>query len=258
MLRTASAVVLLSLSSLWLSTASAAPIISGHFNSDAAFLTHLSGMGIELPADELFVAQVRSGNNAFNGDYELGLHVPPNFTNAGPVAGGSTQLKWGLDNTDNAWFDFTLSRLGTTVSFDIAGYSGAWTDASIASLNTLGFRVRSQTGVSSTRVADLSLNNVALGAGTDLTALNGGLDFLVISQLQGNFDLSGRVQLNWDTANGAIPSGSRLGFQIKGLHQESVAVPEPLSTTLLLSGLLLMLAQRRRPTAATARITTRG
>ena len=74
--------------------AQAAPVVSSHFSTDAAFLSLLSGRGVTLPANGIFAAQARAGNNGANGDYEAGLHVPPNFTDAWPI-GAAGQFAWG-------------------------------------------------------------------------------------------------------------------------------------------------------------------
>lgn len=234
----------------------AAPIASAHFSTDAAFIDHHAGIGVALPDDEAFVAQARSGNNATNGDYELGLHVAPDFTNAGPVAGGSTQWRWGADSADNDWVPFALARTGSTVTFAMGNYAGSWTDAAVAAVNALGVRVRSQRGpttTSATRLRGLAVDATGLGTATDMTAINGAIDLLVITGLDGDFTLTGEAQLNWDTLYGAIPNGSRLGFQIKGLQApvlQAGAVPAPPAATLALLGMLAALALHRRPAAA--------
>jgi hypothetical protein len=225
--------------------ASAAPVIAYTGASDAGFLAYLASKGASLPANEVAVAQARGGNNATNGDYEIGLHIPPNFTNAGPV-GAAGQYRWGSQGGGNAWVSFTLSRVLDTLTFTMGGYSGSYTDAAVSEIDALGFRLRSdsQGNVSgTTSIRNLMLGGTALG---NLAASGGDVSLAVIEGFSGDFTLTGEATLNW-TGGTNIPSGSRLGFQIKALEGVVTEVPEPATLGLLGAGLLgLGFAARRR------------
>lgn len=222
-------------------TAHAGPIVSYTGTTDTNFLAYLGTRGVTLPANELAVAQARSGNNATNGDYELGLHIPPNFTNAGPV-GTPGQIAWGTAGGNNSYVAFNLSRTGTELKFSMGNYTGSYIDPLVAEIDALGLRLRSDGTGNSTSLRNLKLGSTSLG---DFTASGGGLSFAVFEGFSGNFNLTGEAALNW--ASGNIPSGSRLGFQIKALDVPNT-VPEP--TTLALVGAALAgaaLSRRRRP-----------
>jgi hypothetical protein len=220
----------------------ATPTLSNHFATDSAFTSYLAGKGVLLPQNETFVAQARSGNNAANGDYEAGLHIPPNFTNAGPV-GMAGQMSWGVGNVVNPTRAFTLSRTGNTITFSIGTYTGSYTAAGNAQVNALGFRARSQSAGNSTVLSNMRVNGVLMPQ-LSLNAVDGGIDLVVLSGLRNDFTITGEARLGWTGTT--IPTGSRLGFQIKGLTGFQEPVPEPAALGLLGLGLAGLALRRRR------------
>ncbi len=211
----------------------AGPIFEGRFVTDAAYQNFLTTRGVTTPADERFVAQVRSGRPGA-ADYEAGLHVPPNFTNVGPV-GTAGQISW----VSGVAVPFTLTRMGATVTFQTGTYNQSWTDPMVDDVNLFAFRARADRVGSSTLVDNLVFNGQSLGQKLNPIGANG-VEIVVFSAVTGNFTLTGTTTLAW---TGALPTGSRLGFQLKAMIDNEV----PESKTLLLCGgaLAALLVWRR-------------
>lgn len=208
------------------SGALAMPIVSPHFSSDATFQSYLDSVfDAQLGAteEERFVAQARAGNGQVGGDYEIGLHSPPGFTNQSPIA-GNTQWAWVAGQP----VAFTLNRTGNTVTWTMGNYSESWTDTSLSDLNGIALRLRAEDDPpydpNSAVLSDLEIDNVALGASLSATSSLPDLDIIVVSNLAGNFELTGNLNFDWAAA---FPSNSRLGFQIKGLALGNGIDPDP-------------------------------
>ena len=210
--------------------AHAAPIVTQTNLSDSGYQSYVAS----LSGTEIAVAQARIGRPG-NRDYEIGLHIPPNFTNDGPLAGGSTQRNWISDRP----VSFTLSRTGDDLTFTMGGYSATYTNDAVSELNLLVFRAASTTN-STAAFSNLVLNGTPLG-GPSATGENGRNSTVVEGIDPANFTLTGRVTLSW---TGTQPTGSSLAVQIKGF--DAVAVPEPGTLALFGTALLGIGLLRRR------------
>jgi hypothetical protein len=218
----------------------AAPVQQS-FNTYSAALTALG------TATEIAVAQGRIGNAAANGDYEIGLHIGPNFTNANPL-GTAAERQWAW--TDNAFRSFTLSRTGNSLRFVLGNYDETWTDASVALIDSLILRAAA-TSNSTTRLRNLSLDDAATGslAPAAIAETNGDMGLVLGNIAAGNFTLTGQVAFDWTT--GHRPSGSNMAFQIKAFDTQipgggPTAIPAPAGLALFGLGLLALGALRRR------------
>lgn len=240
--------------------ATAATLV-GHFSSDAAFNAYLSLIGLSGPSlndytNEVFEPQGRIGNNAAGGTYEIGLHknvpsttAPP--TNAAPITptSGSVDYRWGSSGNGNTPVDFTLTRVGNTVTFLFGSgpnyfYAASLTDPSTAQVNLIGFRTRSTSGPgtpkSSVSLSNLTLNGTAIG---NSTAINGSTDYLVVRDLTGDFTITGKAAMDW---NGTTPANSAMAFQIKSFIAPLSEVPEPSTTALLGAALVALVLVKRQ------------
>jgi hypothetical protein len=190
--------------------AQAAPIVTQTNLSDSGYQAYVTG----LSGTEIAVAQARIGRPG-NADYEIGLHTPPNFTNASPLPGGNTQYNWNSGSP----VSFTLSRAGDDLTFTMGGYSATYNGADVSEINLLVFRAASATD-STASLSKLILNGTSLSGPS---AGNGARNSNIVEGIDaGNFTLTGNVTLSW---SGSPPVGSNLAVQIKAF--DSVAVPEP-------------------------------
>lgn len=227
--------------------AAAAPTLLGTFANDGDFNTYLANNGLSFPADEIAVAQTRIGNNnAASETYEVGLHIPPNLTNAAPIGAtlADRQLTWGNNTGNNALRNFTLSRVGNNLTFTIGNYNETWTNALVANIDFMAFRLRGTTD-GSTVIEDLEIDGVPFG---DLLQTGNGALVVAIGGITGDFSVTGKTTFNWSSAQ--APANSSLSMQIKMANGPDVPdVTEPATLALLGAGLLGLAAVRRRKTA---------
>lgn len=193
--------------------------------TDAQFNNLLSSKKFQ----ELFVAEGRIGNNALNGDRELGI----NNANFQPVAQG--QFVWQSGKMEN----FLLQYDGSQVSYSVGGTT-LLSNVFSGSVNDIYIRTR-ETLTSNVRLDNLIFNGTALGDSAVSEPSNSDLDqvdYLLLSDISAPFRLTGNVTMSW---TGSRPSQSNLAYQIKvgSTDNSQQDVPEPGTVgALLLTGIV--------------------
>ncbi|WP_373479340.1 PEP-CTERM sorting domain-containing protein [Geminocystis sp.] len=185
------------------------------------------------PWQEDWVAEVRGGNNATNGTYELSVN---NWTtnNGTDVTYPSTQQNI---FTSGQAVDFSVSYDGTNATF-LWGTNLGTSQKTLQSsnlteasrfpngLDSIFIRLRSRitTPINSFQLSNLNVNGVGYG-GSLLADNSDNLNYLLITGLNDNFTLTGTAVLSWE---GAIPNNSNLDMTIKmGYGAVPTNVPEP-------------------------------
>ena len=227
-----------------------------------------------LPPLERAVVEARTPST---GGRTRGFHVPTAVTGL-PVADGGTGVTQALTNVGSqtpgnvttAWVDdqdvaFTLSRIGTTVSYSIANSPSpnVWshTAASVAEISGIEFRLRSA-GSNSIFLSDIlltqSATSTALGCSLTIcgigqqgafSAAAGNIHISLFDQINGDFTLTGKWRFDLS------PSRSTSNAQIKllslppGLND---VVPEPATWAMLIAGFGLVGSSLRRRRALIA------
>ncbi|WP_228021812.1 PEP-CTERM sorting domain-containing protein [Vasconcelosia minhoensis] len=167
---------------------------------------------------ELFVTESRIGNNANNGDRELGI----NTATGAPVAQG--QYKW-LSGTAS---DFLLQYDGSKVTYSVDGIALS-SMAFTGDVSKIFIRTRGSGGnkpLGSVALTNLFFNGQAYTPGLTSNGTNSGadVDYLAITDITSPFTLTGKSTF---TFGNATPSGSQLAYQFKVGTTPSEAVPEP-------------------------------
>ena len=232
--------------------AGAMPIMSTHYASDAGFSTFLANRGVNPLLDAVVMAQARTSSNPRTGDYEVGLHVPPDLLATGPLGIGR-QFRWGADGRQHAWVPFTLARIADTLEFTMGAYTGSYVGLEVFGINALSLRVNSTGPGTSTTLRNLAVDGDALAGGM-MRAANGAVELALIEGLVDDFVISGDARLNWHYGSLA-PGGAWLGFQLNALvapfNPDTVVVvhnfevSEPSTAWLLLAGSLGLAGLRR-------------
>lgn len=186
---------------------------------------------------ELFVAEGRMGNNALNGDRELGI----NNANFQPVAQG--QFVWESGNAE----DFLLQYDGSQASYSVGGTT-LISNVFNGTVNDIYIRTR-ETSTSNVRLDNLFFNGIALGDNALSEPGNGDsdrVDYLRISDISAPFTIAGTVTMSW---TGSPPDQSNLAYQIKAgeTTDSSKNVPEPGTVgALLLTGIIAIGCSKRK------------
>jgi len=239
--------------------------------------------GTYLPPLERAVAEARTPGSGRT----RGFHRPTGATGL-PVADGGTGVTQALTNVGSmartagvgtlatdvtrAWIDdrlvgFTLSRVGTTLTYRMANGSPgqaddvwSFTAASIAEINAIQFRLRSA-GQNSVRLSDVvftrfdgreyalgctSPTNCGRGITGAIAASAGDVHISLFDRISGDFTLKGNWQFDLS------PSRAGNNAQIKLLSVPVAGVPEPSSWAMLIAGFGLTGASLRRRRAAIA------
>jgi hypothetical protein len=175
---------------------------------------------------EDWVSEVRGGNNATNGTYELSINDWD--TNTTPSYPTTAQNVF----TSGQAVDFSISYDGTNATF-IWGTNltsrktlttSNLTEASRFpnGLDSIFIRLRANS-TSSFGLSNLVVDGNAYG-GSLLANNTNTLDYLLITGITNNFTLTGKATLSW---TGSIPNNSNLDMTVKAGY--GAAVPEPLT-----------------------------
>jgi hypothetical protein len=218
-------------------------------------------------SQELYSVQGRIGNNATNGNNEIGLHwnlapLSTAPTDSAAITGtGSTQRVWGsagtlanvtAGNLINALVDFTVARVGTTVTFTFGPtatpfYQASYTDPTVDDTSLIAFRARASASATTTasrvKLENIVLNGVSMGNFGILDTTNNAIPAVsnyVITGVTGDYILTGRTTLDW---SGTALTGSGLAFQIKHF---APSVPEPSTYLMVVAGLAGVAWGRRK------------
>ncbi|HEY9653704.1 MAG TPA: choice-of-anchor W domain-containing protein [Coleofasciculaceae cyanobacterium] len=184
---------------------------------------------------ELLVAEGRMGNNALNGDRELGI----NNASSAPVAQG--QFVWQNGEVE----EFLLQYDGSQVSYSV-GDTTLLSNVFSGSVNNIYIRTR-ETATSNVRLDNLFLNGIALGDNAVSEPNDSDrVDYLRISDISVPFTLAGNVTMSWTDSQ---PDQSNLAYQIKvgETTDDSKNVPEPGTVgALLLTGIIALGCSKRK------------
>ncbi|HEY9596455.1 MAG TPA: choice-of-anchor W domain-containing protein [Cyanophyceae cyanobacterium] len=184
---------------------------------------------------ELFVAEGRMGNNALNGDRELGI----NNADFQPVVQGDFIWQNGQPE------DFSVAYNGSQLSYRVGGETLV-SNIFNGSVNDIYIRTR-ETSASNVRLDNLLFNGIALGDNAVSEPNDSdGVDYLRLSDISAPFTLAGNVTMSW---TGSRPNHSNLAYQIKvgETTSSSKNVPEPSTVgALLLTGIIAISCSKRK------------
>jgi len=210
-----------------------------------------------LPPLERAVGQVKTGTNK-----RRGLHVPTAATGLpAPDGTGVTQALTNVGalggGTDTNFVSgtpvaFSISRLGTTVTYSVGSDSWSQSKGYFADINGFEIRFRSNVPTIGTPTNSLAVTGLLFNDAVtvnqslaDFSATDGAVAIRLWSGIGGDFTIGGDYILSW---TGSQPTGARLASQLKllALPAEPGGVPEPSTWALLILGFGLTGAAMRR------------
>ena len=197
-------------------------------------------------ACEFAVSEMRGGNNALSGDFELGMQNPPK----NPISySDEANYVWnsGVEHRFSLLFvPGTLGTLSLTVGVDPQSSVSA-NDLDLTGMQSLFIRTR-QPGNGTVTLSGMMLDGHEIGGLTPTGSGSDGAGYLQISGIDWTqrWELTGTVAFGW--TGDTIPGRSNLnvGFKLTDVPP----IPLPAAAWLLLSGIAgLGLLARRRPAA---------
>ncbi len=212
--------------------------VGGHLNGQ-----EFDDLGLAIP----WAAETRIGRV---GDHEINIH---DITNSSQNRVQADYDYW--VNGEGVDFSLVFDSLAKTLTYTVAGVTVRKTSILENYFSDLYIRTSARVEGSSIVVDNLFLADEKMSAAVNATssaACAGGVgcsyfdaEYLHISNIVGNFTLTGRSTMSW--AEGSKPRNSQLAYQIKLVEgKPDVSVPEPTALLALGAVGLLAVGQRHR------------
>ena len=180
---------------------------------------------------EFAVGELRYGNDALNGDRELGINNPDDDSK--PFTGAEGDFDWTSGQSYEFSFGYTaatqllsLTLDGTTI--DTSSVSGG---VDLAGAKSLFIRTRNKPGEDFTTLSDLELNGHAIPGAAVFDPSSVDVQYLQVFgfDLADDWELTGDITMTWDgTASGSNPAAQ---FKVTYV----VPIPLPVGAWLMLT-----------------------
>ncbi len=213
--------------------ATAASLQTVQYTNDASFVSALGAGGDKA------VAEFRWGNNANNGDWEVGVGFPTsspgNFNQANTVWSGNESFKLTYDGAGGLTLDFNGTSSFLSHAVDPQGF------------NALAVRANGTRG-------DVTISNLEFnGMGFGPLVADDVISYIALTNLDldSMWMLTGNINFNPVSDGSSANRGSAPGFQVKLADLPVSDVPLPAAVWSLLAALtgLGLIGRRRRATA---------